>query len=106
MTPVLLTASADAVATRKAKAAELAARDDATRAVKPSTPATNGKGTSTADRVAKLAAKTPDATPAQMAAKLGLSERTVQRYLPKATSEASSPVADVVDSVELAGAAA
>ncbi|GIH11806.1 hypothetical protein Rhe02_98730 [Rhizocola hellebori] len=106
MTPVLLTASADAVATRKAKTAELAARADASRPAKASTVANGGKGISTADRVAKLAAKTPEASPAQLAAKLGLSERTVQRYLPKATSEASSTVADVADSSVLAGAAA
>ncbi len=81
MTPVLLTASADAVATRKAaakKAATTATGGD-TAAVKAST----GKAGSTAERVVKAVAKTPDASPAQIAAKLGLSERTVQRYLPK-----------------------
>jgi hypothetical protein len=39
----------------------------------------NGR-VSTADRVAKAMAKTPDASAAQIAAKLGYSERTVQRY--------------------------
>ncbi|MFY1597447.1 helix-turn-helix domain-containing protein [Micromonospora sp. WMMD737] len=36
----------------------------------------------TADRVSAVLAETPDATPAQIAARLGVSERTVRRYLP------------------------
>jgi hypothetical protein len=38
---------------------------------------------SAAERVAKAAARTPNATPAQIAARLKLSERTVQRHMPK-----------------------
>jgi uncharacterized protein DUF2637 len=38
---------------------------------------------SAAERVAKAAARTPAATAAQLAARLGLSERTVQRHLPR-----------------------
>jgi hypothetical protein len=37
-----------------------------------------------AHRVAQAVAKTPDASPAQIAARLGVSERTVQRYWPHA----------------------
>jgi hypothetical protein len=37
---------------------------------------------SAADRVAKAARRTPTASPAQIAARLDLSERTVQRYMP------------------------
>jgi hypothetical protein len=40
------------------------------------------KRPSAADRVAKAATRSPKATPAQLAARLNLSERTVQRYLP------------------------
>jgi hypothetical protein len=50
----------------------------------PSAPRGNGRhggAVSTAARVAKAAEKTPTATPVQIAAKLGLSERTVQRYM-------------------------
>ena len=39
----------------------------------------NGR-VSTAERVAEALAKTPDASAAQIAARLGYSERTVQRY--------------------------
>lgn len=38
---------------------------------------------SAAERVVKAAARTPNATPAQIAARLKLSERTVQRHMPK-----------------------
>lgn len=41
----------------------------------------HGAGASTAVRVAKAVEKAPTATPVQIAAKLGLSERTVQRYM-------------------------
>ncbi|GAB3853764.1 hypothetical protein GCM10029963_45570 [Micromonospora andamanensis] len=36
----------------------------------------------TVDRVAAVLAAEPDATPAQVAARLGVSERTARRYLP------------------------
>ena len=54
-----------------------------------STPAKQRKR-STADRVATAAARTPAATPAELAARLKVSERTVQRYLP-APAETVSP---------------
>lgn len=41
-----------------------------------------GRGRSTAERVAKVLARRPDATPAQVAARLGVSERTAQRNWP------------------------
>lgn len=77
MTPVLLTASAQATATKKA-ARKTATGDN------PAPRSAPGRGTSTAQRVAKAAEKMPTATPAQIASKLSLSERTVQRYLAKA----------------------
>jgi hypothetical protein len=102
MTPVLLTASADAVATRKAaiKAAKVASADD-NGSARPS----SGRPGSAAERVAKTAAKMPTASPAQIAAKLGLSERTVQRHLAKAETMAE-PASESVVVTELAGASA
>ncbi|HZM83031.1 MAG TPA: hypothetical protein VFC19_45520 [Candidatus Limnocylindrales bacterium] len=51
---------------------------------------------STAERVAKVAARMPTATPAQIAAKAGVSERTVQRYRSQANSgNTSESVADL-----------
>lgn len=51
---------------------------------------------SAADRVARAVAKTPEASAAQIAARLGLSERTVQRHLSRlavdSVSTASPPV--------------
>src|SRR5690554_6452555 len=44
---------------------------------------------STRERVAAAAARMPGATAAQLASRLGVSERTVQRYLPPAPAEAS-----------------
>ena len=44
---------------------------------------------STGDRVTAAAARMTDPTPAKLAAKLGVSERTVQRYLPPAPVESS-----------------
>jgi hypothetical protein len=44
-----------------------------------------GRGRSTAQRVAQVLAKRPDATPAQVAARLGVSERTAQRHWPDRT---------------------
>jgi hypothetical protein len=45
-------------------------------------PVTTRQGGSTAERVAKVLAKKPDATPVEVAAKLGISERTAQRNWP------------------------
>lgn len=45
---------------------------------------------STADRVAKILARKPDARAAEVAAKLGVSERTVQRYWPAPGERADS----------------
>lgn len=64
----------------------------------------------TAERVAKAAARTPKATPAQLAARLRLSERTVQRHLPPRpddTVTTDEPVSGQVNNhpVELAEAA-
>ncbi|HET8661183.1 MAG TPA: hypothetical protein VFM55_19570 [Micromonosporaceae bacterium] len=53
---------------------------------------------SAAERVAKAAARSPQASPAQLAARLGLSERTVQRHMPKppaTTPAAGEPVASL-----------
>ncbi|NJC86804.1 hypothetical protein HC030_30325 [Planosporangium mesophilum] len=47
---------------------------------------------SAADRVARAVAKTPNATPAQIAARLKLSERTVQRHMPKPVGPADDSV--------------
>ncbi len=44
-----------------------------------------------AERVAKAVAKTPDATPAQIAARLGLSERTVQRHMRRPVDTVTTP---------------
>ncbi len=68
-----------------------------TRAPRPAKPAaatpSSGKA-STADRVARALTKNPDATPAQIAARLNVSERTVQRYMPRPTpAPAALPVA-------------
>lgn len=46
---------------------------------------------SAADRVAKAAARTPAASPAQLAARLKLSERTVQRYMPRPADDTTPP---------------
>lgn len=63
---------------------------DASVATPPATRSGNGR-VSTAERVAKAMTKTPDASAAQIAAKLGYSERTVQRY----QRQISAPVATV-----------
>ncbi|MBN1172672.1 MAG: hypothetical protein JXA67_10910, partial [Micromonosporaceae bacterium] len=42
----------------------------------------------TPERIARAVARTPDASPAQIAARLRLSERTVQRYLPRGNGAA------------------
>lgn len=49
---------------------------------------------SAAERVRKAAADTPDATSAQIAARLGLSERTVQRYRKPAPAVDTNPPGD------------
>src|SRR5690606_14675890 len=71
-------------------------REDALRGTQSQDPGRGGVAASTrarrkttAERVAAAVARTPDATPAQLAARLRLSERTVQRYLPPAPVEAS-----------------
>ncbi|WP_374103717.1 hypothetical protein [Micromonospora sp. U56] len=51
----------------------------------PTAPDTLAAPPATADRVAAVLAETPDATPAQVAARLGVSERTARRYMPAAT---------------------
>jgi hypothetical protein len=48
---------------------------------------------SAAERVARAAARSPHATPAQLAARLKLSERTVQRHLPKPDSDQATDLA-------------
>jgi hypothetical protein len=48
---------------------------------------------STPDRVARALAKSPDASPAQIAARLNVSERTVQRYWPRPTGPTALPAA-------------
>ncbi|MCZ7421648.1 MULTISPECIES: DUF2637 domain-containing protein [unclassified Micromonospora] len=48
----------------------------------PATPDTLAAPIRTADRVAALLAAEPNATPAQVAARLGMSERTARRYMP------------------------
>jgi hypothetical protein len=63
-----------------------AAPDRPTNTTKPRTTAAN--------RVAKAVAKTPDATAAQIAARLRVSERTVQRYWPRPPDDASPPPDD------------
>jgi hypothetical protein len=72
-----------------------------------------GRRPSSADRVAKAAARMPQASPAQIAAKLGLSERTVQRHMPARAGQASagtagaaSDAADAADTADTAGGAA
>lgn len=56
------------------------ARNTTRRPAKSTTPATTAKATTTSERVAKLRAKDPDITQAAVAAKLAVSDRTVQRY--------------------------
>ncbi|GAA2185245.1 hypothetical protein GCM10009848_14150 [Micromonospora lupini] len=51
----------------------------------PTTPAPMAAPPTTAARVSAVLAETPEATPAQIAARLGVSERTVRRYLPADT---------------------
>jgi hypothetical protein len=48
---------------------------------------------STAERVAKAAARTPNATPAQIAVRLNVSERTVQRHWPRPVGPTPLPTA-------------
>lgn len=52
---------------------------------------------SAAERVRQAVAETPDATPAQIAARLGVSERTVQRYRPKPAESGGSNSAPADD---------
>jgi len=87
ITPVLLTATANRAATKHR--AVKASADDKTPTSK-TTRRTTGRATgvvtgrpSMAERVTKAVDKTPTASAAQIAAKLGVSERTVQRHLPK-----------------------
>jgi hypothetical protein len=67
---------------------------DADVATPPATRSANGR-VSTVERVAKAMAKTPDASAAQIAARLGYSERTVQRY----QRQLSTPVATMATPV-------
>jgi hypothetical protein len=61
------------------------------RPVKKATPVRAVKRQpSAAERVARAVARTPDATPAQIAARLELSERTVQRHMPKPVDSVST----------------
>jgi hypothetical protein len=54
----------------------------------------NGKRQpSAADRVSRAAARTPDASDAQIAARLGLSEATVRRHRRQPVDSASTPTA-------------
>ncbi|SCE78338.1 hypothetical protein [Micromonospora saelicesensis] len=52
---------------------------------RPTTPDPVAAPPTTAARVSAVLAETPEATPAQIAARLGVSERTVRRYLPADT---------------------
>jgi hypothetical protein len=49
------------------------------------------KRPTTAERIARAVAKSPTATPAQLAARLELSERTVQRYLNRSDDTVTTP---------------
>ncbi|WP_020522396.1 hypothetical protein [Catelliglobosispora koreensis] len=80
MTPVLLTASADAAAV-KTEARKRAARPDGDATGK--TAVSSRKTGSTGELVAKVLSRKPDATPVDVAKAIGKSERTVQRYWPK-----------------------
>ncbi|MEH1125034.1 hypothetical protein [Micromonospora sp. CPCC 206061] len=60
-------------------------------AKRPASGTTTAAKASTSERVARAVAKNPDASPAQIAARLKVSERTVQRYWPRPTdSDAGS----------------
>lgn len=65
------------------------------------TPPRESREPSTADRVATVLRRTPDKTPAEIAAKLKVSERTVQRYMPPASVDTAA----VSEPQELATAA-
>ncbi|MFC7484362.1 DUF2637 domain-containing protein, partial [Luedemannella flava] len=54
-------------------------------------PARAVKRPTAAERVAKAAARNPQATPAEIAARLKVSERTVQRHMPRRDDTVSSP---------------
>jgi hypothetical protein len=60
------------------------------RPVKPSAMPATAKG-STSERVARALTKNPDATPAQIAARLNVSERTVQRHWPRLAGPTAGP---------------
>lgn len=87
----LLVILAEAVRSEPTVTSENGLRATESRETRPTPTRTRGKPrrASTRERVAAAAARTPDATPAQLAARLGVSERTVQRYLPPAPVEAS-----------------
>jgi hypothetical protein len=74
--------------TRTAPAAG-AAGPPAARA--PGTATTGRRRPTAAQRVARAVAKTPDASPAQIAARLRVSERTVQRYWPHPAGDSPTP---------------
>jgi len=86
ITPVLLTATANRVAT-KHHARRVAGVDKTStgKTTAKTVGVVNGRP-SMAERVTKAVDKTPTASAAQIAAKLGVSERTVQRHLPKPDS--------------------
>lgn len=80
------------------------ARNPTRRAAKNTTAATTPKTPATADRVAKLRAKDPDITQAAVAAKLKVSDRTVQRYWGPDTEHDTAPaINNVVPLLEGAG---
>jgi hypothetical protein len=102
LTPTALTTTPTTPApTLPARSAQTAPVVDSTPAVvspasaaaKPArrTPARTSAKPSSAERVAKAVAKTPGASPAQIAAKLGLSERTVQRHMPPRVDTVTTP---------------
>jgi hypothetical protein len=64
---------------------------DATPAVKPRASRARPKSLTSADKVARAAAKMPGATVAQIAAKAGVSESTARRYLPANLASPSGP---------------
>ncbi|GII20848.1 hypothetical protein [Planosporangium mesophilum] len=68
---------------------------------KPKPARTPKRQPSAADRVARAVAKTPNATPAQIAARLKLSERTVQRHMPRPADDSVStaPTAPALSAV-------
>jgi len=86
ITPVLLTATANRAATKHHPRRASGVDKTSTGKTTAKTVGVVTGRPSMAERVAKAVDKTPTASAAQIAAKLGISERTVQRHLPKPDS--------------------